>query len=108
MAVYTFTAPENRTASQTLTDVTTVRIEDKVYVDFITNTLTFRYSKGRISGSIYIPEYTSGDILVTGADFTAIMAAAVDANYSLRSNLEGTLLQYLEDKGVIAAGTVAL
>jgi hypothetical protein len=108
MAFYTFTAPETRSSVVPVSDVTQVRIKDLVNIDFVTKTVTFRYEKGRISGSVFIQEFASGNILAQGSDFDTIMGAAVDIAGTLADNIEAVLLQYLEDKGLIAAGTVTI
>jgi hypothetical protein len=105
-AAFTLTSAEDRTATSTVSDVTTVRITGTITVDHEAGTLSFRYEKGRIVGSSFVQDSLSDLVSVTDANAIAAIfnATVADGAESVRYNLERALLQYLEDQGTIAAG----
>lgn len=107
MADLILTAPLDREAIQITTDVNTVRITELVNIDLQAGAITFRYEEGRVSGSSFIRETLSDNILASGSGFTEILAAAVDAGKDLLGNIETVLLQYLIDQGIVGAGTIS-
>lgn len=105
-SLLTLNTPEVRTTTTTASDVDKVQIADPIEMNFAARLLTFKYTKGYESGSVIEITFTSDTISASGADFDAIVQAAVDDGDNLGQNLTAVLLQYLIDKDLVGDGTI--
>ena len=104
----TLTTPESRSNVVLASDVNIVRITELIQIDYLTQTLTFRFEKGRVSGAIFIRESLSDNIVIDDQNFDTLLGLGVpDGAASLEANLHEVLLTYLIDQGLVGAGVIS-
>jgi hypothetical protein len=106
MAKITLTDPLTRNAIVPTADENTVEISYPLWVDDDNQKASFRYSTGHID-SVFVPDFTSDLVTISGADYTTyLLANPPTPGSSLIFNLEKQLLQYLIDKSIVGPGTI--
>ena len=108
MAKITLTVAEDRQATVTESDVVQVRIEYPYHIDSDIQRASFRYTKGHLESSVYVVDYESQLVTISGYDYATYVDVVPPAPLeTLISNIERKLLQYLLDKNIVAAGAIS-
>lgn len=108
MSVLTLTSPETRTQTSSVGDSDKVRVADGLYINPLLKTASFFYEVGRVVGSSFEVDRKSNVVAISAEDYDSYLGSSTSVSSgTLESNLEALLLQYLIDKSIVGAGTIA-